>query len=55
MTASAIILMVVAIILVWGGLVASIVALVVLPQSDVELDEYSNVIPDTTQGTQYLL
>ena len=55
MTPEAIILMVVAIVLVWGGLVASIVALVVLPQRDVEVDEHGNVIPDMTQGTPYLL
>lgn len=46
MTPNAIILMVVSILLVWGGLVASVVLLRTLPAPEPELDENGNVIDD---------
>ena len=46
MTATSIVLMVIAILLVWGGLVAGIVALRSLEAPEVQLDERGNVIDD---------
>lgn len=51
MSATAILLMAIAIILVWGGLVAAIVALRALPQPEVQVDEKGNVIDDPSLGT----
>lgn len=51
MSAISIVLMVISIVLVWGGLVAAIVALRTLPEPDVELDSNGNVIDDPSLGT----
>ncbi|MBR5951403.1 MAG: methionine/alanine import family NSS transporter small subunit [Actinomycetaceae bacterium] len=50
MSATAILLMAIAIILVWGGLVAAIVALRTLPEPEVQVDVNGNVIDDPSLG-----
>ncbi len=50
MTASAILLMVLAIILVWGGLAASMALLFVLDDPEVELDSLGNVVDQPLPG-----
>ena len=51
MTAVAIVMMIVSILLVWGGLVASIVALRSLESPEVQVDDNGNVIDNPALGT----